>query len=210
MTESTTHHDPLPTRSSLLSRLRHASDAGGWHTFHEQYMRLIFHVCMKSGLAKEDAEDVAQETLAAVAKQMPEFQHDRARGSFRGWLYRITANKVADFLRRKYRENAVRGALPQMPDGRTGPVESLPDEDHISAAWDDEWRSHIMERALQRVQGRLSARTMQIFHLSAVKGWSADQIRETLRVGRAAIYLARHRAGRLVKKEIERLREELE
>ena len=210
MTDATSPRDTLATRSSLLSRLRHASDAAGWETFHSRYLRLIRHVCVKSGLSHEDAEDVAQETLAAVAQQMTDFKHDRSRGTFRGWLHRIAANKVADHLRRKYRENAVRSPLPEGPDGRTGPVESLPDPSPIDGAWEEEWRSHLMERALERVQTQVSARSMQIFHLSAVKGWSVEQIRETLCIGRTPVYLARHRVGRLMKKEIARLREELE
>lgn len=204
---SATHSDPFPpTRSSLLSRVKHPSDAEGWRQFHQQYARLVFQVCLKAGLKKEDADDVAQDTLAAVAKQMPEFQLDRSRGSFRGWLHRITSNKVADFLRRHYREAAVRGEPPEGGvDETAGHVASAIDE-----AWDGEWRDYLLQRALEKVQGQVSARSMQIFHLSAVNGWSVEKIRSTLGLARTPVYLARYRVGSLVKKEIARLRRELE
>ncbi len=56
----------------------------------------------------------------------------------------------------------------------------------------------------------VSARSYQIFHLSTVKGWTVDQVKESLRTGRTQIHLARHRVGRLVKKELDTLRKELE
>lgn len=201
---TTTDEFPL-TRSSLLSRVRHPSDAESWRVFHAQYERLVFHVCLKAGLKKEDAEDVAQEALAAVAAQMPEFRLDRSKGSFRGWLYRITSNKVADFLRKKYREGAVRTELsPEM-------LEAAPDgEAVIEAAWDEEWHGYLLGRALENVKDQVSARSLQIFHLGAVSGWSTEQIRATLGLGRTPVYLARYRVGLLVKKEIARLRKELE
>jgi RNA polymerase sigma factor (sigma-70 family) len=205
MSQTSTDDFSPATRSSLLSRVRHASDAESWKAFHSQYERMVYQVCLKAGLNKEDAEDVAQETLAAVAAKMPEFELDRTKGSFRGWLYRITSNKVADFMRKKYREGAVRVQLPE------GDLEATADHaDLLEKAWDEEWCSYMLLRALERVKEHVSARSMQIFHLSAVKGWGIDQIRSTLGLGRTPVYLARYRVGLLIKKEIARLRKELE
>src|SRR6188768_1003639 len=79
----------LPTRSSLLSRLKNASDAASWQAFVDNYGRLIFHVCLRSGLNRQEAEDVVQETVSAVSQQMPKFAYDRDKGSFKGWLARV-------------------------------------------------------------------------------------------------------------------------
>ena len=201
----------LPTRSSLLSRLRNASDGVSWQQFFDHYGRLIFSVCRRSGLDAQEAEEVTQETIVSVSQKMPEFQYDRSKGSFKGWLWRVTRNHVAGFLRKKYRENAVRAELPATAPGEAPALERIADPDAApDALWDEEWRDHLLKRALLRVRGMVSARSYQIFHLSAVKGWSVDQIRENLRTGRTQIYLARHRVGRLVKKELESLRKELE
>ena len=201
-----TNTDPFPpTRSSLLARVRNASDAVGWRIFHEQYARLVFHVCAKAGLRKEDAEDVAQEALAAVAKSISTFTLDRAKGSFRGWLRQITTHKVADFLRKKYREGAVRVELPpEVFDVRA-------DETLINdAVWDEEWQAYLLREALETVGRDTSTRAMQIFHMSAVQGLSVEQIRETLGLSRTQVYLAKYRVGSLGKKEIARLRKELD
>ena len=61
----------------------------------------ILRRCVHFRLANpHDAEDVMQETLAAAcaAKAYP---HDAVR--FRAWMLAIARNKIADFLRKKYR-----------------------------------------------------------------------------------------------------------
>lgn len=200
----------LPTRSSLLSRLRNASDAAGWQDFFTNYGRLIHRTCLRSGLTAQEAEDVTQETVIAVAKKMPDFEYDRSRGSYKAWLWRVTRNHVAMFLRRKYREGARRAELPASVPGEPPAIENIAAADEPDAAWEEEWRSHLLQRALERVRGRISARTWQIFHLSTVMGWTVERIRESLRCSRTQIYLARHRAGSLVKRELDALRRELE
>ncbi len=197
----------LPTRSSLLSRLKNASDAAGWQFFVDNYGRLIFQVCLRAGLQRQEAEDVVQETVAAVAKQMPRFNYDRSKGSFKGWLARVTRNHIADFLEKKTREANRRVELPET---KADAIAAEHDAAGLDEAWESEWRQHLMERALRCVQQQLPARSMQIFQMSALEGWSTERIAAALRLNRPQVYLARHRAARLVKREIERLRKELE
>jgi RNA polymerase sigma factor (sigma-70 family) len=200
--------DPfLPTRSSLLSRLKNASDAVSWQAFVDNYGRLIHQVCLRTGLQRQEAEEVVQETIADVARAMPKFTYDRSRGSFKGWLARVTRNHIADFLTKKTREAARREEMPgeQMEDAAGAGAEC-----DLTLAWESEWRQHLLDRALRRVQEIVSARNIQIFQLSAVQGWSTDEIAKSLTISRARVYLARHRVGRLVAREVESLRRELE
>jgi RNA polymerase sigma factor (sigma-70 family) len=189
----------LATRSSLLSRLKNASDAAAWQNFVDNYGRLIFQVCLRTGLQRQEAEEVVQETIAAVSQAMPKFTYDRSKGSFKGWLARVTRNHIADFLTKKSREAA--------PEEQ---MQAAAGADDLGEAWESEWRQHILDRALRRVQEVVSARNIQIFQLSAVQGWSTDEIAKSLSISRARVYLARHRVGRLVAREVEALRRELE
>lgn len=204
---STADDSFLPTRSSLLSRLKNASDAAGWQYFVDNYGRLVFQVCLRSGLTRQEAEDIVQEVVAAVAKQMPRFEYDRSRGSFKGWLARVTRNHIADFLERKSKEMQRRVELPEE---RTNAIAAEQQGGGMDEVWESEWREHLMTRALRCVQQQLPARSVQIFQMSAVEGWSTEKIAAALRISRPQVYLARHRAARLVKKEIERLKKELE
>jgi RNA polymerase sigma factor (sigma-70 family) len=202
----------LPTRSSLLSRLKNASDAVSWQAFVDNYGRLIYKVCLRAGLQRQEAEEVVQETVAAVALQMPKFSYDRSKGSFKGWLARVTRNHIADFLTKKTRETARRVEISEArAEGLTETEEVTRGIGHdLDDVWESEWREHLLDRALRRVQEIVSARNIQIFQLSTVQGWSTERIAAALCVSRARIYLARHRVGRMVKREIDGMRKELE
>lgn len=197
----------LATRSSLLSRLKNASDAAAWQSFVDNYGRLIFQVCLRTGLQRQEAEEVVQETIAAVSQAMPKFTYDRSKGSFKGWLARVTRNHIADFLTKKSRDAARRE---EMPEEQLHAAAGAGPADDLGETWESEWRQHILDRALRRVQEVVSARNIQIFQLSAVQGWTTDEIAKSLSISRARVYLARHRVGRMVAREVESLRKELE
>ena len=105
--------DPfLATRQSLLSRLKAWDDHESWRDFFDTYWRLIYGLAVKSGLTNTEAEDVVQETLLAVAKEMPDFKYDPARGSFKGWLLEITRRRIANQVRRRMKHrHAAAGPL---------------------------------------------------------------------------------------------------
>src|SRR5687767_11139741 len=90
----------IPTRQSLLSRLKDWQDRDGWKEFFDTYWRLIYTVALKAGLTQSEAEEVVQDTVVSVSKQMPAFQYDQA-GSFKGWLLQITRRRIADQFRKR-------------------------------------------------------------------------------------------------------------
>src|SRR6266487_5226320 len=116
--------DPfLPTRQSLLSRLKDWDDHESWRDFFDTYWRLIYGLAVKSGLTNTEAEEVVQETLLAVAKEMPDFKHDPARGSFKGWLLEITRRRIANQVRRRLKHvhataGPLVGEVPRQPSGK--------------------------------------------------------------------------------------------
>ena len=88
----------LPTRQSLLSRLRDWDDQESWREFFETYWRLIYSVARKSGLTDDEAQDVVQETVITVAKNIGKY--DPREGSFKSWLLHTTRWRIADQFRR--------------------------------------------------------------------------------------------------------------
>src|ERR1700734_3990453 len=93
----------LPTRQSLLSRLKDWDDQESWRSFFDAYWRLIYNAAIKSGLNDAEAQDVVQATLISVMKSMPHFQYDSTKGSFKGWLLSLTKWRIADQFRKRQR-----------------------------------------------------------------------------------------------------------
>jgi RNA polymerase sigma factor (sigma-70 family) len=201
--------DLLPTRRSLLHRLKNWEDQTSWQAFFDTYWRLIYRVAIRSGLSESEAEEVVQETVLSVAKAMKNFDYDPARGSFKGWLLQLTGWRIANqFARRKA------AARPPLAFAGTGDspgdqLGAVPDSASLSALerlWDDEWKQNLVAAALQRVRGRVNPKHLQIFDLCVQQQQSVREVCRFLGVGAAEVYLARHRVGRLLQQEIARLK----
>ena len=91
--------DLVPTRESLLSRLKGTSADESWREFFDTYWRLIYHNATKAGLSDEDAQEVAQETMIALTKNISECRYNPAHCSFKTWLMNLTRWKILDRLR---------------------------------------------------------------------------------------------------------------
>ena len=89
----------IPTRTTLLMRLKDWQDHSGWQDFFDTYWNLIYGVALKGGLTPAEAEDAVQETMISVAKHMPGFKYDPAIGSFKRWLLTMTRWRITDQLR---------------------------------------------------------------------------------------------------------------
>src|SRR6059058_5511900 len=107
----------IPTRRSLLSRLKQWDDQESWQDFFNTYWRLIYSVARRAGLGDGEAQDVVQETVAAVARQMPNFKYDPQAGSFKSWLLLITRRRILDHLRKEYRRVKVDEPIPREGEG---------------------------------------------------------------------------------------------
>src|SRR5258708_27752770 len=90
----------IPTRATLIQRLKNWEDQSSWQDFFETYWHLIYGVAIKRGLNKSEAQDVVQETMISVAKHMPGFKYDPAYGSFKAWLLNMTRWRITNQLQR--------------------------------------------------------------------------------------------------------------
>jgi len=195
----------LPTRRSLLTRLRDWEDRDGWKEFFDTYWRLIYGVALKAGLTETEAEEVVQETVVAVAKQMPTFRYDAA-GSFKAWLLQITRRRIVDQFRKRQPWDQAAGVPAGDDTSRTPTAERIPAEElDLQPAWDEAWERNLMDAALQRVKARVTPRQYQIFDLYVLKEWPAREVTRSLHVNIAQVYLAKHRVSGLVREELRRL-----
>jgi RNA polymerase sigma factor (sigma-70 family) len=204
--------DSLPTRSSLLSRLRNVGDDASWRTFFDTYWRLIYNVARKFGLSDQEAQDVVQETVIAVARKMPQFRYDPAKGSFKQWLLLITRRRIQDHLRRLYRSLPV--ASIGFGEGERCAEDvpaTLPAPDvQIEAAWEREWQENIFRAALARVRQRANPKSYQVFDYCVLQNLPAQEVARMLGLNAAQVYLAKHRISLTVKRIAKELESEME
>jgi len=203
----------LPTRHSLLARLRDWQDQAGWREFFDTYWRLIYAVARKAGLSDADAQDVVQSTFIYLARRMPNFQYDRSRGSFKSWLRVVTRSRIHAHWRREKRD----GLLVREPlAGRAGDeldlLELQPDPaaDAMDEVWQREWEQNLVDRAFERLRTKVSSQQLLLFRLAMQGELSLRQVASKLDVSLPQVYLARHRVGRLFKAEVARLRRDAE
>lgn len=206
---STLIADPIPTRYTLLSRLQDWEDDESWRVFFNTYWRLIYSVAIKSGLTETEAEEVVQETVICVAKSIQKFKRDRERGSFKGWLRNLTRWRIADQLRKRTAAVAGRNTDGHAARSTLGPADELEGANGV-ADWEREWQWNLLKAAMDRVKARVNEEQYQLFDFCVVKQWPVSRITATLGVSAARVYLARHRIGRLVEKEVRRLEKEWE
>jgi len=61
-------------------------DLESWHEFVKIYEPTIYRLARKKGLQDAGAWDVTQEVLGKVCKSLDEWDPDKTKGTFGGWL----------------------------------------------------------------------------------------------------------------------------
>jgi RNA polymerase sigma factor (sigma-70 family) len=189
---------PSPeTRPSLLVRLIDRTDQEAWHEFAQIYGPVVYRLALRKGLQHADAEDLAQQVLAAVSKAIDRWQFDPARAKFRTWISRIAHNQII---------NALTRAAPDRASGSDGAQEQLnqqaaadgPDSDLVRI----EFRREVFRWAAERIRHEFRAATWDAFWLTAVEELTVEQAAEKLHISCGAIYAARSRVMRRLKEKV--------
>lgn len=201
--------DPLATHASLLERLKDLEDHQSWQRFYHTYRKVIFSFAIHHALTPTEAEEVVQEVVIAVARNLPHFHYDPARCSFKTWLFNLTIWRIRDQLRRRVIEAS--HIAPEFPtQGQIDAVTAaeyspLATETQAQLAWETEWRRDLLARALERLKPHIQERHFQIFDLYGLRGWSAAEVSRTLNVSLARVYVTKHRVARLLRHEVAQL-----
>lgn len=193
--------DRLPsTRASLLHRLKKSNgDSDAWPEFVQTYGPRISHWCRGWGLQSTDAEDVKQDVMLAMARQMRSFEYD-ASLRFRSWLKTIAHRAWVDFL--KSRSRAIAGSGSDSVQAILDSVETQ--EDFIEQIM-QECDKGILEDAMLVIRRRVNENTWQAFQMTAIEGISAPHVATQLGMAITAVYKAKSRIQKLLKEEIEQI-----
>jgi RNA polymerase sigma-70 factor (ECF subfamily) len=189
------------TRASLLVRLRDGDDTEAWQEFVHLYAPVIYGFARKRGLQDADAADLMQDVLRSVAGTVHRLDYDPARGTFRGWLFTVTRNKVFNFLDSRSRrvqgsgDSRVQQRLEQHADG----------DGSSSAQWEADYQRAMAAQAMERVKGEFQKATWEAFIQTAVEGRAPAEVSARVGLSVGAVYVAKSRVIARLRQEIERM-----
>ena len=197
----------IPTRTTLLGRLKDWRDDSSWQDFFDTYWKLIYGVAIKAGLTAAEAEDVVQETMISVAKKISVFKYNRNVGSFKGWLLKTTRWRITDQFRKRKLHSASPLAFDEADTDTQSTSEMLdPASLNWETMWEAEWEKNLLDAAIVKVKRRLDPEKFQIFDFYVNKEWPPDKVANAFGISTDQVYLAKHRVLEMIKEEVERLK----
>jgi RNA polymerase sigma-70 factor (ECF subfamily) len=164
------------------------------------YAPLVYRWCRRTSVSANDAPDVLQEVFLSVSTHIQEFRHDQPGDSFRGWLWRITRNKILDQFRRQNKQPKARGGstadeqLRRIPDRLC----SIPNANPNCP--DD---ALLARRVVELIRPEVEDRTWWAFWRLAVDGQRGPDVAAELGMSLQAVHQARYRVLQLVRQEMD-------
>ncbi len=187
------------TSLSLLNRLRRAPESESWNRLVELYAPLIRVWLRKYDVQASDADDLVQEVMLAVSKDLVTFDHGGQPGAFRGWLKAILVNRLRKFWRaRDHRPQAradsdIAARLAQLDDPSS----------ELSRIWNRQHDQYVLRQLLALAEPHFAPNTWKAFCRVALDGAKPDVVAEEMGISRNAVIVAKCRV-------LSRLRQESE
>ncbi len=187
------------TSLSLLARLRHTPESESWNRLVELYAPLIRAWLRKYDVQDADADDLVQEVLFAVSKDLSKFDHGGQRGAFRAWLKAILVNRLRKFWRARDRRPLARGDSDI--DARLAQLHDPASE--LSQVWNRQHDQYVLRQLLTLVEPHFASSTWKAFCRVALDGSRPDVVAKELEISLNAVCIAKSRV-------LSRLRQESE
>ena len=138
--------------------------------------------------------------------------YDRTKSSFKNWLCLITRRRIIDHFRKRTDPKLRPAPRARDDTSRTDTIARVPDPAslELDSVWEEEWQKNLLDAAIERVKQQVTPKQFQIFDLSVLRDLPVAEVTKLLKVNAAQVYLARHRVGALIKKEVKRLEAQAE
>jgi RNA polymerase sigma-70 factor (ECF subfamily) len=180
------------TSHTLLDDLCTESDAAAWQRLVELYSPLLRSWIDRYEVQPADADDLIQDVLVVVMRELPGFRHNRQPGAFRNWLKRIVINRLRNFWRARGRGGAATGGSDVMFQ-----LAELEDErSQLSHIWQQEHDHHLASKLLEMIEPRFTPSTRQAFRRLVLDGQDADDVAAELGLSLNAVFTAKSRVLR--------------
>ncbi len=188
----------VETSLSLLDRLGNQSDSESWDRLIELYRPLLYAWLRRyDELQPSDADDLVQDVLLVVTRELPGFQHNRQRGAFRSWLRKILVLRLRNFWRSRQRQPIATG-----DSGFLRQLDELEDDvSRVSQVWNRQHDEHVLHRLLGIIETRFAAHTWRAFRMHVFEGCEPEQVASELDISLDSVYAAKSRVLNALRQE---------
>ncbi len=178
----------METSASLLDRLRTGRDEEAWQRLDKLYRPLILRWLHRDPSLGAEADDVVQEVMRVLLRELPGFERRRT-GSFRRWLREITAYRLLAHQRaRGDRPRALGAPLDESPLAQLADPNS-----ELSGQWDEEHDHYVLRRLMDLIEPMFEPNTLTAFRLVVLDGVAPARAAEELGMTYPAVLLAKSR-----------------
>ena len=177
------------TSLSLLNRLQHSPENEGWNRLSELYVPLIRIWLRRYDVQESDAQDLIQEVLLSVSKDLASFDHPGQPGAFRGWLKSILINRLRKFWRSRGRRPQARGDSDI--DARLAQLDDPNSE--LSQIFNREHDQYVLRQLLALAEPHFEPNTWKAFCRVALEGAKADLVAQEMGISKNAVIVAKSR-----------------
>jgi RNA polymerase sigma factor (sigma-70 family) len=188
------------TPLSLLDRLRQRPDQDSWQVswrrLVELYTPLIRSTLGRFGVPDSDAEDILQEVLGVLVREVPAFEHNGRPGAFRCWLRTVVVHRLGAYWRAQ-KSRPVAGDSEF--DTRLAELED--DSSDPSRQWDHEHDTLVARRLLELLEPEFTPSTWQAFRRQILDDARPADVAAELGITVNAVLIAKSRVLRRLREE---------
>lgn len=189
------------TDLSILKRMGDTRQrAEAWEVFMDRYARLFFHWFRDWGVNPDDMEDVLQDVVLRILKNLKFFDR-RRHGSFRAWLKALGHSSWKQLMTEASRQLADRPADPKLVRNWTQ-IGSKAAETHIIQLFDAWATQELIELAQDNVRRRVSPETWQTYALVTYDQRPVEELRASFGISTEQIYNRIFRVRKMMREEL--------
>ena len=167
-----------------ISRIKQ-NERGAEKALFVHFAPKVLTICRRYASQDAEAKDYLQECFLLIFSKID--QYDSTKGSFEGWIHRISTNRIIELYRKSTKQIKM-----TYPDTLPEPILSEENFQRIP-------KDQIMEAVQQLPQGY-----KQVFNLYIFEEWSHKQIAESLNIAETTSRSQLNRAKKILKNKLQK------
>ena len=154
---------------------------------YQRHERVWFRLCLRYARSRSDAQDILQEGLIQIFRDLSQF--DDRRGTFSNWSNRVLVNAALRYLRKNQWQNSF------------DDLEMATQEPVLNESAIDKLSAQELTQLIQQ----LPTGYRVVFNMYVMEGYNHREIAETLNISEGTSKSQLHKAKKLLRQQIESL-----